>query len=69
VYVQRLIVAPLRNHCCHLNATIPSFIDVGVDVTASNINVFWIVVGMQQQVPFAFLLNRKIFNTAVNSTQ
>jgi len=56
MYVQKLIVAPLLNHCCHLNVTIPSLIDVGVDVAVSNINVFWIVMGMQQCVPFAFFV-------------
>jgi hypothetical protein len=66
MYVQRLIAAPLLNHCCH--ATIPSLIDVGVDVAVSNISVFWIVMGMQHWVPFALLSNHKTFRTDVNNT-
>lgn len=69
MYVQRIIVASLPNHCCHSNATLPSLIDVGVDVAVSNINELCVVIGMQQCVPFALLSNHKIFLTIVNNTQ
>jgi len=69
VYVQRFIVAPYRNHCCHVVVTIPSLIDVGVDVAVSNMNVFCVATGMQQCLPFALLSYHKIFRTAVNNTE
>ena len=64
MYVKLYIVARLRNHCCHGQATILYlFIPVGVDVAVNNIKVFSVAMEMQQCVTFALLLSYKIFHS------
>jgi hypothetical protein len=48
MYVQRYIVTPSRNHCCHGNATIVPFLFVCIYVAVNNIKVFSFVMQMQQ---------------------
>lgn len=45
--VERYIVARLRNHCCHDNATLHSLFVVGVAVAVNNTKVFIVAIEIQ----------------------
>jgi hypothetical protein len=56
-----------NEHCCHIEATIPSsFIVVELHSTVSNIKVFSFAIEMLQFFPLSSLSSYKIFRTAVN---
>jgi hypothetical protein len=68
VYVQRYILALLRNHCCHGNTTLRCiFIVIVGDEAVNNIKRFSTAMEIQKWVSFALLLSHEIFRTAVNN--
>lgn len=48
-YVQRYIMAPSRNKCCHGYAVLPSLFIVGVDAVVVSIKVFSVTKDMQKK--------------------